>query len=102
MVARRCLMTEAYSPRSAKRLFHFLFRNAVLYMSSYRITKALLRLNSGVHKCMTGSSIPVGVWLSLGFKRSGRHSPGWDHSPDAREPVHTVAGDGLGQVPCLT
>lgn len=101
-MAHWCLMTEAYSLCSTKRLFHFLFRNAVLYMSSYRITKALLRLNSGVHKCMTGSSIPVGVWLSLGFKHSGRHSPGWNHSLDATEPVHTVAVDGVGQVPCLT
>lgn len=47
---------------------------------------------------MTGSSIPVGVWLSLGFKQSGCHSPGWNHSLDATEPFHTVAVDWVGQV----
>lgn len=47
---------------------------------------------------MTGSSIPVGVWLSLGFKHSGCHSPGWNHSLDATEPFHTVAVDWVGQV----
>ncbi len=80
---------------TTKKMFHSPSRNAALHLSSYRITehvsvKAQLHVGlseSEVYKCMTGSSVPAGVGLLLGFKLLGCHSPDWVHSLDARAPL---------------